>query len=203
MRPLVQAMFPPDEPEIYEYIKSISLCGAPHSRGARSLQTLSFLRPLVGWPEEAVSITPRLKGASARKQVETKKRDPFIVDAVRFMEGFVVDVNNHDVERLLAGYFLMLVHCRARYSDALQVASEPTLDVVASGFGYIGAVTMTAKTSKARTFGGRGVPLVGLALGVSGDEWAKAWLSLRKTHGLQVEKEGTLNPMVDEFGGWS
>eukprot|EP00971_Amphidinium_carterae_P328525 6460461-Amphidinium_carterae.1 len=87
---------------------------------------------------------------------------------------------------------------------SLHVTSEPSLDTVASGFGYnIESVTTTPKNCKARAFRGIGVPLVGLALGVFGAGWADAWLALRRKLGLQVGIQGTLNPMTDDLGAWS
>ena len=44
--------------------------------------------------------------------------------------------------------------------------------------------------------------VVGLAVGVSGKSWARAWLSLRKQAGLNAEKDGGLQLAVAPGGGW-
>eukprot|EP00971_Amphidinium_carterae_P099761 1972908-Amphidinium_carterae.2 len=96
-----------------------------------------------------------------------------------------------------------LIHAHLRYADALRPLSEPALDADADGFGYIYTESSQAKNIKAKAFHGGTVPHVGHAIGITGQDWAMAWLHVRRSSGLCYHTQRTLHPLRDLAGHWS
>ena len=59
------------------------------------------------------------------------------------------------------------------------------------------------KSGKRRRIARRVFPIVGHAIGASGDNWTKHWLDARKSEGLNATTDGMLMPAPRPGGGWS
>ena len=196
----------PSEDTAYSYLCDLRRIGAPRTRSSKFLQTMQFIQGLVSFDDGGLAVTPRLTGAATRPRRDpVKRRDPLSVRAVILLEKYVAENDDEETvaDRVVIGFALFVLHCRARYSDALRLLGEPTLDVDSQGYGFVEGETMRAKNIKSRAFKHGSAPLVGLATGVSDTQWARQWLKLRASQGLDVVVQGTLNPAKSPESGWS
>ena len=191
----------------YSYARALISEGAPPTRLQSFVEALRFVHVLLGLPgSSGCLVSPRLEGAAIdsmeRKRVR-RQRAPLPVRVVAELEAYVS--GGGDVrQRILAGQFLFLVHTRFRYSDAVRISVEPTLDELGD-WGFIETIAKAEETKTGKTKRRRGlaVSVVGLSTGVLGLRWAAAWLEARKREGLSAERSGTLFPYPSEHGGWS
>ena len=92
-----------------------------------------------------------------------------------------------------------------RYSDTAEVCKEPELDLVGTGEDEFGFVEVTAgrnKTPNASRKRCRPIPMVAHAHGLTGENWAAAWLEARIDFGLDAEIDGCLFRAVGADGSF-
>ena len=116
---------------------------------------------------------------------KARQRPALTVEQVRKLEGIVHDVKRSKYDRVAAGFFLLLVYGRLRFSDGQRI-KEMKLDVVRvngrqSGFLECEAErTKTALTLEKRI---RRLP-VAVPLQCLGLPWIPVWLQHRKSEGF-------------------
>eukprot|EP00971_Amphidinium_carterae_P218163 4330686-Amphidinium_carterae.1 len=155
----------PDEDTAYSYIKHLRAIKAPKTRAPKFVDTMAMVSGLCDFGTQWRP-SSRILGAVMGKDHNTAKRmAPFSVRTVSLMEKFVFDGPCDDYERHVAGYTLFLIHCRARFADALHPLVEPFLDLDASGEGFIESSTRVSKNIKSKVFRNSAMPLVGIAQG--------------------------------------
>ena len=201
-----------DEPMAHEYISWMVSAGKPATRPSSFLGSIGFCIGSFGFGRgQLILMSSRVRGVSLRglktKRV-TRKRDPLKMKWVQAIEKAVVETCwsqstavLSQQEAAIAGFIAMLVHTRSRNKDLSRVTKEPTLDLTEDGSaGYIetdttGDATKSGNTAKKARLA---LPIVGLALGLSGEPWAEAWLQIRCLVGLDAAADGCLlrEPLV-------
>ena len=199
--------FPLSEEGVFSYLDDLNLEGAPPTRAASFKEALNFAKGYagLGGVTEVLS-SRRVQGAAlasySRKREVLKRLALSKVEILR-LEAFLADPSGAVRDRVLAGFLLFCLFARLRVGDATRLDQEPTLDVISdSGEGYIEAGLLEHKTSsrvKARVR----LPVAGSAIGLSGSKWAKTWLDLRSSQGLNASTDKCLitSPGID--GTWT
>eukprot|EP00971_Amphidinium_carterae_P073879 1460954-Amphidinium_carterae.1 len=119
---------------------------------------------------------------------------PLTLDQVQALEILQANPERNE-HKLILGYLLTVLHVRCRFSNAMTLQREPTVDSEGAGL-----LEMTSVRTKTNLVGGRRipVPLVGLGNGVSDRPWATAWLVSRGA--LQLSGSNPLCPRLSRSG---
>ena len=134
-----------------------------------------------------------------RKRI-TVKKEPWTKEDIIKLEEAVISKSGLELritlqEQVFLGFVLFLIHCRARFGDGARVKEEPYLDISGDqGFIEVSIVGGDTKTGKAANKVRRSMPIVGHAIGVTGQNWAGPWLAVRKRMGLDAGVDQTLMP---------
>ena len=199
--------FPVEEPMLYEYFKSWT--NAAPSSFRSLLLSISFAFHILGlMGGEVVLKSGRIKGLSAAHFCNRRKvvqRPPLTVEQVQHLEQIVKDERRTAFDRIAAGYFLLLIFGRLRFSDGLHISSMK-LDVITVGTdleGFLECEAERTKTSITLERKTRHLPIAVPILGFSDPSWVLTWLELRDKAGLKCERGTPLmtSPMAD--GSWS
>ncbi|CAK9064419.1 unnamed protein product, partial [Durusdinium trenchii] len=199
--------FPVEEPMLYEYFKSWT--NAAPSSFRSLLLSISFAFHILGlMGGEVVLKSGRIKGLSAAHVCNRRKvvqRPPLTVEQVQHLEQIVKDERRTAFDRIAAGYFLLLIFGRLRFSDGLHISSMK-LDVITVGTdleGFLECEAERTKTSITLERKTRHLPIAIPILGFSDPSWVLTWLELRDKAGLKCERGTPLmtSPMAD--GSWS
>lgn len=198
--------FPFKEEVCYQYLTRLRADGAPATRATSFLEAVGFCATLLGVHCEPDACTSaRVRGAAMAaydgKRL-TKQAPPMEVELVRTLE-LATRLAQSAEDRELAGFATFVVHSRARASDAARAQSEPVLDIPAEGGGFVQVDTtgLRTKSGKGKRRRLRLFPMVGHAVGVSGERWAENWVTARKELGLDVSVDGCLRPSRFLRGG--
>ena len=197
------------ECDLYEFLLDIEDDSAP-SFGKALLSSVAFSKYVLGADTflDALS-SGRLIGlarSSFLKKRKRKQKPPLKVAMVKRLERLVVDESENEVDRLCAGFFLVCIYLRARYSDAqgLKNLSIDEPEFFASPLaGYFEGETSRTKTSFSLERKTALLPMVGPLFGVAGVPWFKTWMSLREDLGVPVGEEFPLLPGRGLEGGWA
>lgn len=207
------------ESMVFEYVKHLNDTGAPPTRASAFLRACNFALGCCGFAVgDVIRISPRCRGASAMslsRRLPRRQRDILLARWVIAAEAEVVlaaqeESTLTDQEASVLGFGLFCTHTRSRCSDAAKVTAEPQLDMCevedALNFAYIEtqAAGSTMKTGNTPAKSNFSFPLVGLALGLSGQKWAEAWLAIRARIGHNADEDGCLQrqPLADgSFAG--
>ena len=136
-------------------------------------------------------------------QRERLQRDPLQAMWLTLAELEIIKADQggsvlSEAEGEMLGFLVFCTHGRSRCSDTAKIKVEPTLDeTVGPGAAEasfieattIGSATKTGNTAKRAKMS---IPIVGLSLGLSGEPWARAWLSLRRKLGLDARTDECL-----------
>eukprot|EP00435_Cladocopium_sp_Y103_P061011 s1864_g22.t1 len=195
-------IFPISEGTAYDYLCELRRMHAAPSKGKRFLESLGFAKGLLGADVDTILKSSRVRGvALGFEKAPTKKKSPFSVQQVRALEH--IAVHGTGQQSIFAGYLCFLVHCRLRWSDGQHCITEPTLDLDC-GRGFIEASLYHHKTAqKRRTSVVRLLPVAGVLPGLTGLDWASAWLSKRLQCGLKACMSQPTMPAPLACGGWS
>ncbi|CAE7808661.1 unnamed protein product [Symbiodinium sp. CCMP2592] len=108
------------EKDVYEFLLDLEDSSAP-SFGKALMSSLAFCKFVLGAESFSDSLcSGRLTGlarASFLKKRKRRQKPPLTVAMVKRLERLVVDESDNDVDRLCAGFFLLCIYLRARYSD--------------------------------------------------------------------------------------
>ena len=99
---------------------------------------------------------------------------------------------------MVLGFFVFAAHVRGRFGDCARVSGEPLLNPPSGDRGFVEAAVVFGnhKTGHGARKAAELLPLVGLALGVSGRPWAAAWLRRRSELGLNAGGDRCLFPLL-------
>ena len=184
-----EAPWPLREDMVYAYFKELSKkCAPTHLRSC--LIAMSFAMHVLGlYGGRPVVASGRIRGVAASHYCTKKllvQRDPLSVQQVKMLERCVVSERAAVSDRLAAGFFLVCLYGRLRYSDALHINSlrmdtVPDSDPVD---GFLEATCARTKTMTSLELKTRWLPVAAPLRSVSGCCWAGAWMQLREQHGL-------------------
>eukprot|EP00435_Cladocopium_sp_Y103_P055129 s946_g18.t1 len=117
--------FPLTEHTVYNYMKSCEDRAPSYLRSL--LLAISFANFHFGLDRaDAVLSSGRIRGCSSKHYAEKRKlvqRPPLSQEQVVALEKIVLDESRTDVDRIGAGFFLVLVYGRLRFSDAQHVSN--------------------------------------------------------------------------------
>ena len=200
-----------DEADIYKYLTHLKKSGAPASRASAFIQACGFAYGICGFKTGAlVMASSRCRGAAAQcllRKRARRQRDPFKAAWVMSMEVevFLTAFATEEAkltaqEAIVAGFILFLTHARLRCSDGARISSEPQLDEAPGDDedlqSFIEAALLGSqmKTGNTREKNDVVFPAVGLSKGLTGTDWAAAWLALRLDNGLAADLDLCLMP---------
>ena len=181
--------FPVEEHHAYAFMKALE--GSCSPTFLRSfLVSMSFCHHVLGLTgADTVVQSMRTKGVAQSMFLTKRKkvqRPPFSVKMVRIMESFVCkasksSISSQVVEGVLAGFFLVCIYMRARYSDGLHLSElfvdkpegQPGLS------GYVEGQATRSKTSYSVERKTMVLPMVMPRHGVTGEDWFAAWVVCR------------------------
>ena len=110
------------------------------------------------------------------------------VNQVRFLHDKLVEQSCNHVDRAIVAYLLIALYGRCRHSD-LQNVEDVVLDFGPEG-GFMEVTTKTHKTARTVAQKTKLLPIVILAVGITGCEWiseAKRAKSAFEAYGLTLE----------------
>ena len=191
--------FPIQEAMVYEYIKTRT---DDSPSGPKSLLTsISFAMHIFGLSGgETVAKSSRIKGLADShfcKRRKVLQRPPLTSSQIIQLEEVVLSGRRTAYDRVAAGYFLLLIYGRLRYSDALFVSS-----LKIDGTYMEGKVEKT-KTSITLERKVRHLPISITLESLKHPCWIHAWMEIREENGLQVGVGFPLLPNPVNGGGWS
>jgi hypothetical protein len=196
--------FPVQEQQAYAFLYDCNWQAASFGNSFReALNFAGHVAGLDGAAEAAKS--PRIAGFCGRMMLTKRKRIPaqvLKVKQVSQLEKIVLDDTVDIQDRVFCGHCLFVLFARARWTDS-QGVERLTLDVSPDGSGFLEADTYCSKTSntvqKRRTM----LPMTCILKGLHSNEWAKTWLGLRVSAGLQEpSRHVPMLPMVNSQGGF-
>ena len=199
--------FPITEPMLYDYLKAWD--GAAPSAYRSLLLSLSFSSHVLGLQGGDIGYkSGRIKGLSDAHFCKRKKlvqRPPLTVEQVAWLENIVKDGNKFEPDRIAAGYFLLLVFGRLRYSDAMNISDMRIDAIMVDGTqsGYLECKAERTKTSLTLERKIRFLPVAVPLVGFTDPCWVMKWLELREKHGLVCGPGRPLITSPVQGGGWS
>ena len=196
--------FPITEERVYSYAKHLEDSEAPATRASAFKEALNFANGMLGLKGVSQAVlSPRVRGCvynSIKRKRITVKKEPWTKEDIIKLEEAVISKSGLELritlqEQVFLGFILFLIHCRARFGDGARVKEEPYLDISGDqGFIEVSIVGGDTKTGKAANKVRRSMPIVGHAIGVTGQNWAGPWLAVRKRMGLDAGVDQTLMP---------
>lgn len=204
--------FPVVEPGIYNFVKGMVSSAPTFPRSF--LIALSFSHHVLGLQGVvAILDSGRIRGATAShftNRAQVRQRPALTVAQVVFLEGVVMDESRTPADRVAAGFFLVLVYGRLRFSDAQSIASMDLDEIASAGDcrGFLECTAHRTKTSITLQRKIRALPVVIPLLGLTEKPWIPAWLEIRRQQGLfsqgQVAPSSAfLLPSPAHGGGWT
>ena len=189
------------EETVYQFLGYLNEVRSGSTCGKALLQALNFTGGLLEVPSFEAGRSPRVRGLVNRLAMTAaprQQRAPLTVA----MLGHLEHMAEHDVDStraILAGAAVFCCLARARVGDFRRCSEEPVLDEMVGGGAYIQTHFADHKTAKPGTR--LALPVVAPMYGVSGNQWARAWLRRRAAAGLVGRS--TLLPAPAVGGGWT
>lgn len=198
---------PPTEHVVYQYISWLKQSSAPPSTAQAFVQALRFAKHTIGLKNvDNVLASGRVQGA-AQKQLVLKRpmvqAVPLNCQMILALESAACNAPNV-VDRVAAGAFCCILYARARFGDA-QRTEEIIWDMdPVNCRGYIELRARQVKTAGTAEKKSRFLPMTAPVKGISGLNWAQAWLVARMECELPSGKLGEvpLLPAPNLNGGW-
>lgn len=199
--------FPIHEHMVYSYLKSRDdfAPSAPRSL----LVSLSFGYHVLGLVGGDLAVkSSRVRGISTKFYCDRKKlvqKPPLTVAQIIELEKIVHSTSKTDKDRIAAGFFLMLVFGRLRFSDGMQI-NAMTLDCVFGGtrpLGYLECTASKTKTSITLERKVRHLPIAIPLVSFADPCWVFTWLELRAKANLEAKENVPLLPAPHVDGRWS
>ena len=179
----------------------------PPTRGSAFVEALAFSSGVLGLDgaEEAIKAREVTGAAlsSFRKKRPDSQAPPLPAALVTFLEEVVLGKAGFTwEERIFAGFCCLCIHTRSRWTAMAGYAAEPVLDVSADGQGFVECALIHHKTAGLQRKRKKPLPLAGMALGLTGQQWAAVRLAERRDRGLKAA-ESCLMPSPWRGGGFS
>ena len=200
--------FPIQEDMVYQYIKA-QTGWAPITAPRSLLISLSFAFHVFGLAGGDFAVkSARIKGVADSHYADRRKivqRPPLTVNQILMLERTVHDEARTSYDRIAAGFFLMLIFGRLRYSDGLQLV-DLHIDAHETGAGVTGFLEARAertKTSVTLEWKIRFLPVAVPLDSFMVPSWVPVWMDLRKQAGLHGDAPHPMLPSPQMGGGWS
>lgn len=202
-----RACIPFDEESCYNYVCEQRAAKCSPSKLQAFLESLGFAAGVFGISGASeVRSSARMKGAAITNLKSLGfivKCDEFTVEQLVAMENYVVH-GPDGPNRGFLGYICLLTGLRSRYSDAMFLASEPSLEKGIRGDRHFVEISpVKTKTSNTKAKLRQNLPYVGFGTGVSGLNWAEAWLNYRLRVGLVAGPDRPTMPSISAAGNWT
>lgn len=197
-------VFPIQEHVVYQFIKSSNVSPSfPRSL----LTSISFAKHVLGLMDcDHVLQSGRVKGYAALRYTQKRKlvqRPPLTVEQIRHLEHCVNDVGRTSYDRIAAGFFLVMVFGRLRYSDA-QSISQMELEIpVGADYGYLECAAERCKTLTTLEKKTRLLPVAVPTRSLTVDGWVEVWVKLRRACQMETAPGVPLLPCPEAGGGWT
>jgi hypothetical protein len=143
------------------------------------------------------------------KRAKVRQRPPLTADQVRTLERVVTSSNKSVYDRVMAGYFLMLLYGRLRFSDGERITGMrlELVHVDSKPVGFLECAAERTKTSISLERKVRYLPIAIPVQCLTEPAWLPVWDKLRAEQGLMASgKSGGNFPVMPSpavGGGWS
>ena len=193
--------FPLREEVLFEYVCFLEEAKAPPTRADTFIKAARFATEVLAlFSGYELFHSRRIIGAvdeNLDRKRDTVQAPPLPVEAVKALEEVVMDTKVNSSARIVAGFALFVMGCRARHGDAVRIIAEPAIEPEAvyeagQGHGFIEANGTVTKTNQTRERKKWKVPMVCHSWGISTLKWGPTWLKLRQAKGYQAAADGTL-----------
>lgn len=196
--------FPIREHVAYQFIKQEQL---PPTFPRSFVVSVAFAKYTLGLLEaEGVLESSRIKGRASRHYLNKRRltqRPPLTVLQIQKLENIVGASDRTTYDRVAAGFFLLLVFGRLRFSDAQSISAMELEQVVGAKYGYLECAASRCKTSTNLEKRTRLLPVVLSTLSFTPEGWIAQWLEVRNKEGLTVGANVPMLPNPAQGGGWT
>ena len=193
-------IFPITELQSYIYVKELRELNAPRTKATRFLEAVSFAFHMLGADVGDTIRSPRVKGAATVPMVLPQKKNPLTVAQVCFLEHLAIEGSQS--ESIFAGYLCMVLHMRLRWTDGQYCQHEPVTDLHQEK-GFLECQLYHHKNAGRQKHAKRLLPAACNIPGLSGYDWASAWLERRAAQGLKAGPGVPTMPAPLAGGGWA
>ena len=189
---------PLEEYRVYDFVKAMQETAPSFPRSF--LLSVSFATHILGLiGGAAVCDSKRIDGAVKthyEQRAKVRQRPPLTVTQIKVLEHVVTNVAKSVYDRIMAGYFLMLVYGRLRFSDGQRITGM-TLEMVHVDnelVGFLECAAERTKTSVSLERKVRFLPIVVPVQSLTSPPWLPVWDQLRNDQGLTSSghTQGTL-----------
>ena len=201
--------FPLRESQVYDFVKA---CVNEAPSFPRSFMlSVSFATHILGlMGGKEVCSSKRIAGAVRlhyADRAKVRQRPPLTVNQVQTLERVVHDPKRPVFDRIMAGFFLVMVYGRLRFSDAQRI-SGMKLDVVHRQGRVLGFLECSAERTKVSVSLESKVRFLPIAVPVQSlinPPWLLVWNELREGQGLSCDGKSSAYPVMPSpaSGGWS
>ena len=197
---------PVKEEQMYDYMTAVPSSAPTYFRSL--LISVSFARHLLGLVVLDFALdSGRIRGlanAHYLARCAVKRRPALTVVQVTFLEGIVWNDARKIADRIAAGCFLLMIYGRLRFSD-MQRTVKLSIDSVfldnGSEVGYLEGQAERTKTSISLEPKVRALPIAVPLKSVGVKPWARRWMELRDSEGL--DQTHPMLPSPAAGGGWT
>ena len=203
--------FPLEEHRIYDFVKSLDEAAPSFPRSF--MLSVSFATHVLGMlGGSSVCSSKRIDGAVRvhfEKRSKVRQRPPLTVEQVRTLEQTVKNSKKSMYDRIMAGYFLMLVFGRLRFSDGQRITGMRLEVVHVNGkpIGFLECAAERTKTSITLERKVRFLPIAVPVQCITEPPWLPVWNELRLHQGLMASERPVVGfpvmPSPAVGGGWS
>ena len=196
--------FPICEHVAYQFLKNVD--SAP-SFPRSFITSVAFAKHVLGLMHaDSILQSCRIKGFAALHYTKKRKlvqRPPLTVAQVSQLEECVRDTNRTLYDRAAAGFFLVLVFGRLRFSDAMSISSMELEVPMDADHGYLECAAERCKTGTSLEKRTRLLPVVIPTKSFTEQGWVETWLLVRNKANLEVGTGVPLLPNPAAGGGWT
>ena len=203
--------FPLEEGKVYDYVKAMQDSAPSYPRSF--LMSVSFSTHLLGLlGGREVCTSKRIEGAVKvhfERRSKVRQRPPLTAEQVRTLEKVVKNLSKSVYDRVMAGYFLLLVYGRLRFSDGQRISGMrlELVHVDSVPVGFLECAAERTKTSLTLEKKVRHLPIAVPVQSLTQPSWLPIWDRLRADQGLMASGQPGGNypvmPSPAVGGGWS
>ena len=198
---------PPNELLVYQYIVHLRRTEASPSSAMSLVQAFTFAKHTIGLKNvDQILESGRIKGAAMKMLAEKRplqQSQPLDCRQILALESAACHAPNV-IDRVAAGTFCCILYARARFGDA-QRTEKILWDLNEDlSRGYIELQARQVKTAGTAEKKSRFLPMTAPVRGISGLNWANAWMKARIETHLPMSDLGDvpLLPAPSLQGGW-
>ena len=202
---------PLEEYRVYDFIKAMQDSAPSFPRSF--LLSVSFATHILGLiGGAAVCDSKRIDGAVKahyEQRAKVRQRLPLTVMQVKVLEQIVKNDSKSVYDRVMAGYFLMLVYGRLRFSDGQRITGMKLEMFHVDGelVGFLECAAERTKTSMSLERKVRFLPIAVPVQSLTSPAWLPVWNELRADQGLTASGYTSnvypVMPAPAAGGGWS